>query len=278
MKEAIDYLNNSAGTSFKHGTKKADSHINARISEGATLNDFMLAIDNMVKRWKGTEQEMYLRPETLFGNKFWGYVNAKSTDVTSSSDRRELLKEVLRVAGIKDITEATITIYGEIMKMVQTSELPQFAVQLIRNGGVMMRPDQMISEAVKKHEQKIITNRLQSGGRISDYDRFVEFVQYSFRGKPITNGAWIFKDFVIISMDRDGNMVNNMTWKKLSSQDEIEVYKWLFENQNRVGVVEHVEQKTEVVQIENKKEDSQIEVANKYVGDAIKTLADDKRA
>ena len=79
-------------------------------------------------------------------------------------------------------------------------------------------------------------------------------------------------------MDRDGNMVNNMTWKKLSSQDEIEVYKWLFENQNRVGVVEHVEQKTEVMQIENKKEDVQIEDSNKFVSDSIKTLADEKRS
>ncbi|MCD6432417.1 MAG: conserved phage C-terminal domain-containing protein [Sulfurimonas sp.] len=38
-KEVIDYLNSKAGTAYRHGTKKADTVINARIAEGATLED-----------------------------------------------------------------------------------------------------------------------------------------------------------------------------------------------------------------------------------------------
>jgi uncharacterized phage protein (TIGR02220 family) len=34
-------------------------------------------IDNKVSDWKGTDYEKYLRPETLFGNKFEAYVNQK---------------------------------------------------------------------------------------------------------------------------------------------------------------------------------------------------------
>ena len=118
--EVIDHLNKATGSNYRHSTKKADSHINARISEGATLADFTAAIDNMVSSWRGTNMEQYLRPETLFGTKFWSYVNHKQTDVTQTDDRRDLLKAVLKAAGIRDISQADITIYGEVMKLIPT--------------------------------------------------------------------------------------------------------------------------------------------------------------
>lgn len=240
--EIIDYLNEKTGSSYKANTKKTIDVITARINEGYGLEDFKRAIDNKVSDWTGTEHEKYLRPETLFGNKMAGYVNEKRTDVTSGNDRRSLLKEVLRVSGIRDITEASITIYGEIMKMVKTEDLPQFAVSIIRHGGEFMRPDQMISEAVKVYEQKIITEGMQRGSRISDYEKFVEFIRYSFRGKPLSNDIQgIFRPYVTISLDRDGIMVNNFNWKKLSSSDETLVYKYLFDNQQKVGVIKHCE-------------------------------------
>ena len=45
-----------------------------------TVDDFKVVIDKKVKGWKGTNMEMYLRPETLFGTKFEGYLNEIETN------------------------------------------------------------------------------------------------------------------------------------------------------------------------------------------------------
>lgn len=74
----IDYLNQKAGTAYRAGSKATQAHINARVAEGFTLEDFRKVIDNKVEDWKGTEWEKFLRPETLFGTKFESYLNAKA--------------------------------------------------------------------------------------------------------------------------------------------------------------------------------------------------------
>ena len=122
--EVINLLNKHAGTSYKHNTKKANSIIEARINEGATLQDFEKCITKKAKGWAGTEQEKYLRPETLFGTKFWGYVNERETDIVSNGDRRDLIKAVLKAAGIRDITQGDITIYDEVLRLISTDKLP----------------------------------------------------------------------------------------------------------------------------------------------------------
>ncbi|MBP3930351.1 MAG: conserved phage C-terminal domain-containing protein [Peptostreptococcaceae bacterium] len=73
----IEKLNNSCATSYKASSKKTQSLINARLSEGFTENDFYKVIENKVSDWKGTEFEKYLRPVTLFGSKFENYLNEK---------------------------------------------------------------------------------------------------------------------------------------------------------------------------------------------------------
>lgn len=76
--EIIDYLNEKAKTNYRATTPKTRELIRARISEGFTLDDFKLVIDNKVADWKGdTKMSSYLRPMTLFSNKFEGYLNEK---------------------------------------------------------------------------------------------------------------------------------------------------------------------------------------------------------
>ena len=74
-KEIVDYLNNKINASYKYTTKKTQQLINARKKEGFSVEDFKKVIDNMFAKWNGTEYEQYLRPETLFGTKFEGYLN-----------------------------------------------------------------------------------------------------------------------------------------------------------------------------------------------------------
>lgn len=77
FKAIIEYLNSCAGTSYKHSSKKTQSCIHARLADGFTLEDFKIVIDKKCAEWIGTEYEKYLRPETLFGTKFEGYLNAR---------------------------------------------------------------------------------------------------------------------------------------------------------------------------------------------------------
>lgn len=84
----IEYLNKKAGTKYRGTTKKTQSCINARINEGFKEDDFYTVIDNKVNEWQGTDMEKYLRPETLFGNKFEGYLNQKSKIVIQDNDTK----------------------------------------------------------------------------------------------------------------------------------------------------------------------------------------------
>ncbi|MCC0654648.1 conserved phage C-terminal domain-containing protein [Clostridioides sp. ES-S-0001-03] len=70
-KRIIDYLNEKAEKSFKSITKKTRDLINARLKEGFVEEDFYKVIDNKVNTWiENAKMSVYLRPETLFGNKF----------------------------------------------------------------------------------------------------------------------------------------------------------------------------------------------------------------
>lgn len=76
-REIIDCLNQLAGTNYKSSTKKTKTVIKDRWNEGFDLIDFQTVIKKKCDEWIGTDMEKYLRPETLFGNKFENYLNQK---------------------------------------------------------------------------------------------------------------------------------------------------------------------------------------------------------
>ncbi len=73
--DIINYLNQKADTHFRHTSADTQKHIRARYNDGFKFEDFKTVIDKKVKEWKGTEMEKFLRPATLFGTKFEGYLN-----------------------------------------------------------------------------------------------------------------------------------------------------------------------------------------------------------
>lgn len=89
-KDVIDYLNQQTGKNYKSTTKKNQTVIRARTDEGFSLDDFKRVIDNKVAEWKDTNMEKYLRPETLFGTKFEGYLNQELQP--SGMDQLERMK------------------------------------------------------------------------------------------------------------------------------------------------------------------------------------------
>lgn len=80
-KEIIDYLNTVLNTKYRYTSKGTNRHINARLEEGFTVDDFKTVIDKKSKAWMNNpKMATYLRPETLFGSKFESYLN--ETEVT----------------------------------------------------------------------------------------------------------------------------------------------------------------------------------------------------
>ena len=78
-KEIITYLNEKTGRDYKPAAAKNKKPIHARWKEGYRLQDFKKVIDNKCFSW-GNDPKMsqYLRPETIFGPKFDGYLNENS--------------------------------------------------------------------------------------------------------------------------------------------------------------------------------------------------------
>ena len=72
----VDYLNLKCNTKYKSSSAKTKSLIDARVNEKFTLDDFKKVIDIKSAEWLNNENmAKYLRPETLFGNKFESYLN-----------------------------------------------------------------------------------------------------------------------------------------------------------------------------------------------------------
>ena len=76
IEDVVLYLNEKADKHFLVRNGSTQKLIRARLEEGRSVGDFKTIIDNKVKQWLGTENDKYLRPETLFAAKhFDSYLN-----------------------------------------------------------------------------------------------------------------------------------------------------------------------------------------------------------
>ena len=71
----ITYLNQKIDKSYKATSDKTRSLIKARYNDKFVLEDFYKVIDIKYNEWYKTDMAKFLRPETLFGNKFESYLN-----------------------------------------------------------------------------------------------------------------------------------------------------------------------------------------------------------
>ena len=82
--QVIDYLNEKTGRCFRKKVGNAKLIV-LRIKEGYSLEDFKFVIDKKCHDWLGTNFQEYLRPDTLFGNKFENYINLKNDKPNTTS-------------------------------------------------------------------------------------------------------------------------------------------------------------------------------------------------
>ena len=85
-KEICEYLNKLTNSNYRSTTKKTKELIKARFNEGFCLEDFMVVIEKKTIDWiNDKEMSKYLRPETLFGNKFESYLNQPTKELTTKN-------------------------------------------------------------------------------------------------------------------------------------------------------------------------------------------------
>lgn len=174
-------------------------------------------------------------------------------------NRIQTIKEAL---GVNE-TQALIT--AELLKPLKDEDIiPFFAYR-----ASFIQPKQS-SELITKNavaafrKQRALEAIRDGKFSFKNIEQLVEFVKTFFRNERLCYGA-TYKDFVIIGVDEYGNLINhyhiNQAGKpvQLSSDDEAEVYAWLFKNQKRIGVIKYISER-EIK--EKEKEQAKIEAAN----------------
>jgi uncharacterized phage protein (TIGR02220 family) len=82
VSKVVDYLNLVCGTEFKSSISTTRNLIKARVNEGFVFDDFKAVIEYKNAEWRNDpKMNMYLRPQTLFGPKFEGYINQSKKQV-----------------------------------------------------------------------------------------------------------------------------------------------------------------------------------------------------
>ncbi|MDV8935917.1 putative DNA replication protein [Leuconostoc carnosum] len=93
-KEIIDYLNEKANTKYRSSGSKTKLLIKARVNDGFDLDDFKKVIDTKTIQWlNDPKMKKFLRPETLFGTKFEGYLNEVGVTQPTKKDYSQMTRE-----------------------------------------------------------------------------------------------------------------------------------------------------------------------------------------
>lgn len=174
-------------------------------------------------------------------------------------NRIQTIKEAL---GVNE-TQALIT--AELLKPLKDEDIIPFFAYRTNFIQPKQSSELITKNAVAAFRKQRALEAIRDGKfSFKNIEQLVEFVKTFFRNERLCYGA-TYKDFVIIGVDEYGNLINhyhiNQAGKpvQLSSDDEAEVYAWLFKNQKRIGVIKYISER-EIK--EKEKEQAKTEAAN----------------
>lgn len=99
-KHIIDYLNKRTGKKYSVKTKKTAQLIHKLLDNGFTVEDFERVIDIKCKQWLNNEKmNQYLRPRTLFSEKFEDYLNEAPARVQQASSGQSVTDKMIELFG-----------------------------------------------------------------------------------------------------------------------------------------------------------------------------------
>ncbi len=112
----ISYLNEKSGGKYKP-TAAITDRIGELLAAGYTESDFIQVIDSKVAEWKDDpKMRSYLRPRTLFGDKFEEYVSGPVPVEVEEQQKKEETRTKL-IKERTDIESALSVIAGSIRKL-----------------------------------------------------------------------------------------------------------------------------------------------------------------
>ena len=96
----IDYLNKRTGKKYSVKTKKTAQLVHKLLDNGFTVEDFERVIDIKCKQWLNNEKmNQYLRPRTLFSEKFEDYLNEAPARVQQASSGQLVADKMRELYG-----------------------------------------------------------------------------------------------------------------------------------------------------------------------------------
>ena len=111
----INDLNDRLNTKYSAWSVNTNNLIATRLSEGYTTEDFITVNEKKCKEWKDNpNMSQYLRPETLYSNKFEGYLNQiirepKNTNTNVDEAINKLEEEHAKKGGAWSNIETTVS-------------------------------------------------------------------------------------------------------------------------------------------------------------------------
>jgi hypothetical protein len=146
-----------------------------------------------------------------------------------------------------EINEVQADLLNDLISDIPDDKLKEFLVFRMNYVQPMMSKELITKVALFDFRKKMIEIQLRAGVKVfSDLYEVKEFLQTFYRGKELANGAGDYYDYVVIAMDKDGELINKSvqnehgSYKKLNNEDTGRVYEYFFENQNKIGVVKYV--------------------------------------
>ena len=198
-------------------------------------------------------------------------------------DRIDFIKKAL------DINEVKAAIINVLIEDIPDNKLADFFAYRLNFVDEKMSVELITKKAIFEYKRLLVQERLKRKEKIfKSIPELKKFLQDYYKGKDIANGGEgsQFYEFVIIGMDREGNLINKYaqnefgSFFKLTANEEASFLKWLLENQHRLGVIDYeaVARKDEIlIEIENKFKKQEIENTETKLPNVIVNLAHSKR-
>lgn len=92
--EIVNFLNEATGKNYKTNSVINRKFITQRLNDGFKTEDFKQVISVKSTNWLGSKMEQFLRPETLFSNKFESYLNENVVSQTPNSNLKNTYDQI----------------------------------------------------------------------------------------------------------------------------------------------------------------------------------------
>jgi len=146
-----------------------------------------------------------------------------------------------------EINEVQADLLNDLISDIPDSRIKEFLIFRMNYVQPMMSKELITKTALFDFRKKMTEMQLRSGVKLfKTTDDVKEYLQTYYKGKEIANGAGNYYDFVVIAMDKDGELINKYvqnehgTYKKLNNVETGAIYQWCLANQHKIGVVEYV--------------------------------------